>query len=647
MKFAAKLLLTLIILLMLAISSVAILLQTKYAEPVINQLLGKYADNSVHIGQVDYDIQSPLYVHMKDITIKQAKSAPLHIERLELWIAPRFIQDSKLQLKSLLVDGMSLQQGKPALALYDWIQINQLSINNLDYADNELVLREASVQFESGVDMSQSSLQFSGKFQFSAKQLYWHGEALNNLLINGHYAPNLTTLYGLSFTWQQSEITAQAELIDSKIWKVPSLTISHLNLESDSFQQATQYLMHITEQDYQFQLERIDLLNSNIELPEFSANQLNLTAQNIDLNRSFWQQQSEWTFSADSIQLNQQLIESPIVQFSIRDNRAEVEHASLQIFNGSIQFTGQVSPTTVNLESLNISHLKWIVDTDIKNKVSAYINGLSQLDIAQLSIKNSKIINANDPHPFQITSLEMEGKGLELQQNDQWGLWSGNISMSASSASIDYLTTEQPLVKMNSMGGEWIIERAVFPFAAGLLDITGNVDLHSDSQPWSLSAIGDGVPINVISQWIDPELSISGDAELNLSAKGLIANRTAFNYSLEGRLILVPRNVLSSMDGQQLWQRQLKIHTDKEQGGGPFALDSSAIEVSADRGRVTVSPVDVSGDDFILHLEGDYDLVSPQKSSLSYQFSQECQQINRAVNVQEMEIINSCDTSKE
>lgn len=647
MKFAGKLLLTLIILLVLAISSIAIFLQTKYAEPVINQLLNKYTDNSVHIGNIDYDIQSPLYLRIMDLNIKQPQTEAVHIDRLELWLKPTLLQDSKLQFDNVLVDGISLQNGQPTLALYEWIQINQLSVHNLDYADSELVLREASIQLEKGLSSHGPFLPINGKFQFSAKQLYWQGEALNNLLINGHYTPKLTTFYGLSFKWQQSEVTAQAELIDNKVWKIPSLTISNLNVESDTYQQAKQYLTHVLDQGYQYQLERIDLLSSNLELPGLSANQLNLSATNIDLNRSFWQQQSELTFSADSILFEQQLIEKPIVQISIHDNKASIENLSLSIFNGSVQLSGDISPTEIDLKSLNINHFKWVVDNNLKQMLIEYVTHLSQLNIEQLSIKNSQIIDANNPHPFQLTALEMSGRDLVLRKSDQWGLWNGNLSANASSASIDYLTTEHPLIKMNSIEGEWIIERAVFPFAAGLLDITGNINLHSDSQPWSLSAIGDGVPINFFSQWIDPELSIAGDAELNLSVNGLLANRTAFNYSLEGRLMLIPRNLFSSMDGKQLWQRQLKLNIKKSKDAGSFPLNSSAIEVSADRGRVVVSPVDVSGEDFTLHVEGTYDLVSPQKSSLSYQFSQDCHQINRAVNVKEMELINSCHTQSE
>ncbi len=647
MKFAGKLLLTLIILLMLIISSVAILLQTKYAEPVVNQLLNKYTDNTVHIGNIDYDIQSPLYLRIVDINIKQAQTEALHIDRLELWLSPALLQDSKLQFNNVLVDGISLQNGQPALILYPWIQINQLSVHNLDYADNELVLREASIQLEKGFSSHSPFLPINGKFQFSAKQLYWQGEALNNLLINGNYTPKLTTFYGLSFEWQQSEVTAQAELIDNKVWKVSNLTISNLNIESDAYQQAKQYLAHILEQDYQYQLERIDLLNSNFELPGLSVNQLNLSATNIDLNRSFWQQKSTLTFSADSILFEQQLIENPIVQLSIHDNKASIENLSLSLFNGSVQLSGDISPTEVDLKSLNINHFKWIVDNNFKQMLIEYVSHLSQLNIDQLSIKNSQIIDANNPHPFQLTALEMSGRDLVLRNNDQWGLWNGDVSTSASSASIDYLTTEHPLIKMNSIDGEWIIERAVFPFVAGLLDITGNINLHSDSQPWSLSAIGDGVPIHFLSQWIDPELSITGDAELNLSANGLLANRTAFNYSLEGRLMLIPRNLFSSMDGQQLWQRQLKLNIKNTKDAGLFPLNSSAIAISADRGRVIVSPVDISGEDFTLYVEGVYDLVSPQRSSLSYQFSQDCHQINRAVNVKEMELINSCHTQGE
>ncbi len=554
---------------------------------------------------------------------------------------------------SVKIDGISLQTGLPNTQQLDWLSIAQLSISNLDFADDGLVIREAQVQLSNWSIDKTKTLPFEGEFQFSTQQLYWQSEALDDVLIDGYYSQDYTALDGISLTWRGSTITAQAELKENKLWVIPQFTLRRFNLESDNADIIGKPLQWLSEQHFTYQFKRIDLLNINLELPQIVTNDLSLSAENILLPYDLWEQtNANISLNADSIVWNETMIEKPIMDVTLNKKEANIENLSFDIFNGNIQLSGDLSPHKINLKSLTISQIRWLIDNKDTDSIVEYIKQLEQVKIDNVDINNVQVIQPEGKYPYQVSGLNAEGHDLDLLKYYQWGLWDGKLSLSASNASFNYLLTQQMLIEMNTENGLWTVERALFPLAEGLFGFSGSLNLTQDSQPWQVEAYGDGLPISYLTSLFPHAVPLDGMAEFTFNGSGLAANRDSFNYSFNGDLNIIPREMVTTQTAKELWQYKLGLVPDTEQPDNAvkepttkqasYPIHVEPIHISANRGRITIKPITITGDGFSYNIEGDYDLVNPDKAETITSITQECHQLVQKLFSDTVQMINYC-----
>ncbi|OEF09676.1 AsmA family protein [Aliivibrio logei] len=649
-------LLTLCLLLVAAFLS---LLHTPYAQPLLNPVVEKLTHQTLSFGGISYSIHDPLHLTISDIVIHSEPELP--IQQIDLWLSKHPIQNNKLAFDSVKIDGISLQNGLPNTKKLNWFSISQLSISNLDFAEDGLVVREAQIQLSNYDVHNEKGLPFKGEFQLSTQQLYWQGEALDDVLIDGYYTENYTALQGISLTWRNSTITAQAELKENKLWVIPQFTLRKFNLESDNADIIGKPLQWLSEQGFTYQFERIDLLDVNIELPQFSVNDLSLSAENILLPYKIWQQNdANISFSADSLVWKDTIINKPIIELTLTNKKATISNLSLDVFNGNIQLSGLLSPTTINLSSLTLNQIKWLISPQELDSISNYLTQLEQVKIANLDINNSQIIQLETAHPFQLSGLNVEGHDLDLLRYYQWALWDGKLSISASNASLNYLLTQQLLIETNTNNGLWTIERALFPLTEGLIGLNGSINLKQDSQPWQLEAYGDGIPLSDLAKWLPNPIPLEGMAEFTFSGNGLAVNKDSFNYSFDGDLNVIPRETTTTETAKDLWQLKLGLIPDESQSEKDvsaqtqrkkehtmdkktiYPINIEPIHISANRGRISINPIMITGDGFNYNVEGEYDLVNPEKAETVISLTQECHQIVQRLFSDKVDLINYC-----
>ncbi len=631
------------------------LLHTPYAQPLLNPLVEKLSDHKISFGELHYSIQDPLHLTLSEVTIRTENE--LVIQHVDFWLSQHPIQQNKLAFDSIKIDGLSLQNGLPKTENLDWISIAQLSISNLDFANDDLVIRDAQAQLTNWSVEKEKTLPFEGNFQFSTQQLYWQGEALDDVLIDGYYSEDYTALHGISLTWRDSTITAQAELKENKLWVIPQFTLRKFNLESDNADIIGKPLAWLSQQYFTYQFERIDLLDINIELPQFSVNNLSLSAENVLLPYHLWQQSNaNISFNADSLVWNEHIIEKPIFNLMLNGKEANISTLSFDIFDGNVQLEGKISPTEINLKSLTLSQIKWLLSEREVSSIQKYIKQLKQVKIAELDVNNIQLIQLDNQHPYQVSGVNTEGHDLDLLRYYQWGLWDGKLSLSASNASFNYLLTQQLLIEMNAENGLWTIERALFPLAEGLVGLNGSIYLTQDSQPWQLKAYGDGLPISYLTTFFPNTIPLEGVAEFSLNANGLAANRDSFNYSFNGELNIIPREMTTTKTAKELWQFKLGLTPDDEgQNTSPenknkdkktfpthYPIQVEPIKIVANRGRISITPITIIGDGFNYNIEGDYDLVNPENAQTVTSITQECHQLVQKLFSKEIQIINYC-----
>jgi hypothetical protein len=104
-------------------------------------------------------------------------------------------------------------------------------------------------------------------------------------------------------------------------------------------------------------------------------------------------------------------------------------------------------------------------------------------------------------------------------------------------------------------------------------------------------------------------------------------------YSLDGELNGELRQLqLDKQTTAQLWQQwsQRSISASSQHKTEEHSpLTASSLSVTADRGRITVEPVVVKGEDFAATLQGHWDLAQPDKQLIQLQATQGCKVLSR------------------
>lgn len=152
---------------------------------------------------------------------------------------------------------------------------------------------------------------------------------------------------------------------------------------------------------------------------------------------------------------------------------------------------------------------------------------------------------------------------------------------------------------MRSEQGVWQLTRAFLPLERGYVEAHAKWDLTSLSAPWQLSLDADSLPIGPLQSWFKLPFGLEALADISLTAQGIAGDRTMLAHSLDGQLQL------------NLRQGLLSLRSDNTLIIQPFELDDLA--VSADRGRITITPTPLRGPNLNAQLGGSTDLLEPEQ----------------------------------
>ncbi|WED21920.1 AsmA family protein [Vibrio sp. JC009] len=596
---------TFLLLLTLGAGTLYWIFQSQYASTFVNQV---FQQLSLPVTVLKARYHFPNQLTFSGIDIKEVQEEEITIEKADIWFTPSSLLTGKPVIESLLIDGISLQHGIPEFQLPDTIELKQLAVMNLDYSDNEIIGRDIELQIKNP-QFNQNPIPVPyGTIQLSAGQIYWKGEALNNLLVDIDYTPEKSTLYGLSFDWRKGKFSGQAEKYSSG-WSLVNFTVENLRLNQQDWQHLNQLgLKGLTSGITH--INSLDMLSSSVETPEFSVINFDLSLENIDLTKSRWQQSEGYlSLSSESIEAHKQQLIDPVFKLFLNRGEIELNEFSAEFQQGDINASGTFSPDSIKMERLSLNSLKWFPESAEDTRIfTDTLAGLQELDLNEFEIKHSQFIELNGKHKWQASGLNLEGKNLSIIRDGNWGLWSGELDISSSSISIDELVSSQPMMKMKNRDGIWLLEDLFVPLDDGLIEATGDVDLSKISKPWRLELSADGVPLELLSHWYNPPVKLTGLTEFQLSASGLSGDELMLRHSLSSDVIGSFRN--TTMTNQD------------EDEARPATI--SDIRISAVRGHISMKPVEIEGYDSTGVLSANIDLVEKEQNSFNFQLKKKC-----------------------
>lgn len=603
MKTAGRILL-LIVVLAIAIPAVFVgMLTTSYSRQTWN-LFSDLVDLPLQADNVQYEF--PYHLTLNGIATKQDKLP--FIEQVDLWLNPDVRRDGKWIVDSLLIDGLSLQQGMPTMPKLNNVYFHQIALKNIDYADDAFSINGLNVQIQDPTWSSYTQQMPYGEVQLSAEQFYWNGEAFNKLLVDVDYKPQDSTLYGASFKWRGSEVSGQGEQYPQG-WSLINVTVDKLQIDNLQLQSLLAKPWQALPVNVSH-INSLDLLNADIEYGDWHWQNLELSVENASLPLSLWSTTAQISLQADSVSFQDQTAVEPRLNAQLKPGAVKLQELSLDWQQGSVQVSGDFEPDHWKINNATISGLKWAIQPDDKTDWwQKATEKLQQVDVKQLEIERSQVIQLSKQPYWQLSGLNLEGDELEVKHsNGHWGIWSGKLDASVVNASYDQVITSHAAISTQSENGFWQLTRLFAPLEQGYIEGLGQIDLSTTSQPWALNLNADGIPLQLLHPYLPTALAVNGFSDLSLDLKGLAGDQNMLAYSLSGEV-----------------EANLRDTTLKSQADESLkAITFSPLHLEAQRGEVKLEPVTISGKAISGKLSGEFDMANNPLSGVNYQLKEAC-----------------------
>lgn len=616
------LLLAVLLLISLCIAVFYAVMRSQYATQVVNEALAQFSSQPMQVEQAQFT--PPLQLTLHGLTI--GDDTPLYLPKVELWL-----HQSLPQQKTWRFDAIVIEQAKLDLSQQAWSVLRQFNIGQLAFKQSELSAadwsaRGVNLQIDHPIWQDEQQVLPYGDIQFSAEQLYVKGHALDNLLIDAQYQASGSTVYGASFDWNGAQISGQAEQYPQG-WSLINVTIDQLNLTDEQPLEA--WLQQLRQTGWVRDINSLDILKSNLTYQGMRLINLDLSAEKITPSLSVWQQNGGYiSFNADSIRHKNQLWVEPSATIRLSTNDIQVSELDTDWLQGRLQLQGNLSPQAVHLKQLSLSGIKLLEETqqDLMNAWQ-WMQSLQHLAIDQLDVNNLQIIQLNQKPFWQISGLNIDATDLVLKQQGELGLWQGNLSASANSASIDKHLSTQATIEMNAKQKQWHLTRLFVPLDQGYIEADGFWDRSKLSAPWQINATIDGLPLDSQIDTYQQPVHLNALAEVHMALSGLAGDYSMLAHSLNGSVSAALR------------QGHIRIgqHGEPSQLEQIFELDDLAI--SADRGRITIqSPTLEQG----MQMAGHIDLTQPSLATLLLRNQSECQTLQWDITAKIYLLFDTC-----
>lgn len=622
MRLLAKLVASLVILFLVAFGTVLTLLSTDYGLPMTQMAVRTFSPYQLDADALEYDLLSPMTLALTAPALRQdGAHTEFNAEYLSLRLSPLDTLFGTPSFNHVVIRGTALEPHLKS-RLPGSLSIQHLALDNVSFRDKQLGFSHADIQLSQWQNSDAPWGTWQGEFLFSAPNADIDGLALSNLLIDSEYRDGKWEVWGLSFASQFGTVTGSATL-ENGDWLIHQLTVSDARIEQGDG--LTQLLAQWQERRHTLNLtlNRLDLLDISLALPALTVEHLNLSAQSVYLKQGklVWApdaSKSLLSFNANLAHYAPWVLTDVLADVALSPSTIDVAALSAKINDeGFLSVSGIHAKDTLTLKNLIASGLELELSNGLAATLQQQWTQLRNVSIDALSVRHTSVSSPDDAFPVFVSGLNVDGNALVLRKAGQNGMWQGKMTASAASASINRIVLPTPYAAMQVDNGVWQLDPLSLSFLQGQLNASASINLTNPSHPWQLSVSGLGVPDALYRRWLALSLPLNGRHDLELSLSGLGADKDSFAYSLSGKVTAQPLNTqLLAPAGQSLGQSlatAFAANTSMDNfTAQPVKLGE--INIQADRGRISLSPVTISQPGQPFSMRGFWDLVTGEGS---------------------------------
>ena len=541
MKWLGRTVFRLIILAIILIVAAGILIQTSWGT---RQLAGLISDNTrykVSLSAIDHSLSSPSLLSLRDISISTVSGdMALEAANIELtldwrsftepgWFSRIIIQKGDIEI-STAADNRTLPVSAGLL------QLNQVNVRRTD--GNQDITADGVTGGITPWQPQDSAITGDGKYQFSAKGLDYYGLPLKNVLTQGNISGTQFTFDNLTATLENGLITATGQRTAQGSWLLDNLLLNDIRWQTPlSLTQLTENSSHLPD----IQIKNITATNIKLEGEQWAVNYLEGTLKNLAYTKGSWQTGNGLAdFGIADLTLGGQHFSDILGTLEFTGDHIAVKRLSGRYDKSILRFTGDWDRTS---RTLNIS--RGVVDNLLFSLPEQWFTllqesapqGIDSIRVQDLKVSNALLIDTRPAFPFQMTNVNSYIKTMQILKSGQWGLWNGELSASAGSATFARVELHRPYLTLTA--GETGAETTQFSASAGdgLLKMQFQVT-PSGTAPFTFNLQATGADSQILSQWGWASAPLNGNANYTLRLSGQLRTddvRNTLNGSLSGQ----------------------------------------------------------------------------------------------------------------
>ncbi|WP_261816433.1 AsmA family protein [Vibrio gallicus] len=630
MKAVLKISLGIILLVTLCISALLSALTTQYSSWVTQNLISRFAPTNLFIQDVKFTF--PNQFELKQIVINQQSNPAITFDTTTLVLELDWNKiPNPITIKQLYLSGANIPSGfNNRTSIKHWFEQwtpQHIRIEHLNFANTDFVIRDFDLTYSPKLETKSGYFEH-GNWSISGEQLYWQGEALNQLKSRIQVSPQSILVNQLDFQWREGKVQLIAENTPQG-WIINDALVSQLRISSTQLPDHVHQWLHTWGNKIQA-IEHLKVYQSSWTQPDWQFNNTNIELSNWHPQQNLWAQHAQLSLVADSITTQQSQALEPQLKLTFNPQHIAINQLDFLFEQGNFELSGDLYPDQLHLNDLTISNLKWVQDgNQLRSQLMQLMQGFKDISIAQFKVSHSQVISLEN-NPWQVSGLNAQGSNLSIRDSGEWALWQGDLSASASSLTVLGKTSLKPYINTESDHGNWKIKELFIPIKEGLFEATGSIDLTRISKPWSLNIKAYAMPIDSLAPALHLAIGWYGVADFNIALSGLAGDELMLRRTLDGKAQISVHDV----------RIQLPFDTTKLH---PLLIPE--IDLDIRRGYLQIPQIEFISQELQGTFGGSIDMANSASSQIELSLSNECMKLNKLLPQGRSQLTYSCKAS--
>ncbi len=538
MKFIGKLLLYIFIALLVVIAGLYFLLQTRWGAEHISAWVSENSDYHLAFGAMDHRFSAPSHIVLENVTFgRDGQPATLVAKSVDIALSSRQLTEPR-HVDTILLENGTLNltdQTAPLPFKADRLQLRDMAFNSPN-SEWKLSAQRVNGGVVPWSPEAGKVLGTKAQIQFSAGSLSLNDVPATNVLIEGSIDNDRVTLTNLGADIARGTLTGNAQRNADGSWQVENLRLADIRLQSEK--SLTDFFAPLRSVP-SLQIGRLEVIDARLQGPDWAVTDLDLSLRNMTFSKDDWQtQEGKLSMNASEFIYGSLHLFDPIINAEFSPQGVALRQFTSRWEGGMVRTSGNWlrDGKMLILDDAAIAGLEYTLPKNWQQLWMETTPGwLNSLQLKRFSASRNLIIDIAPDFPWQLTALDGYGANLTLVTDHKWGVWSGSANLNAAAATFNRVDVRRPSLALTANSSTVNISELSAFTEKGILEATASVSQTPQRQT-HISLNGRGVPVNILQHWGWPELPLTGDGNIQLTASGDIQVNVPLKPTVSGQL---------------------------------------------------------------------------------------------------------------